>query len=133
MPSPKPIQPPAYVFVVDTCVAEDELRACIASLSQALTTLPEYAQVQTCPFHIDKRRIARDTCMLESLGHDKPCRCLGRHLPAPEWRIKLKEVSCWFQVGLVTYGTHVHVHELGFSECAKSYVFQVLRPVQASA
>ena len=29
------------------------------------------------------------------------------------------------QVGLVTFGTHVHVHELGFSECAKSYVFQV--------
>ena len=28
------------------------------------------------------------------------------------------------QVGLVTYGTHVHVHELGFTECAKSYVFQ---------
>lgn len=27
-------------------------------------------------------------------------------------------------VGLVTYGTHVHVHELGFSECAKSYVFR---------
>ena len=31
------------------------------------------------------------------------------------------------QVGLVTYGTHVHVHELGFSECAKAYVFQVRR------
>ena len=29
------------------------------------------------------------------------------------------------QVGLVSYGTHVHVHELGFSECAKAYVFQV--------
>ena len=42
---PKQVQPPAYVFVVDTCVAEDELRACVASLSQALTTLPEYAQV----------------------------------------------------------------------------------------
>ena len=25
----------------------------------------------------------------------------------------------------MTFGTHVHVHELGFSECAKSYVFQV--------
>ena len=49
VPSPKPIQPPAYVFVVDTCVAEDELRACIASLSQALTTLPEYAQVRAVP------------------------------------------------------------------------------------
>ncbi|KAK9905677.1 hypothetical protein WJX75_004485 [Coccomyxa subellipsoidea] len=67
----KPVMPPAYMFVVDTSVAEDELRACVASLSQALTTLPEYAQV-----------------------------------------------------GLVTYGTHVHVHELGFAECAKSYVFQ---------
>lgn len=32
---------------------------------------------------------------------------------------------CCLQVGLVTFGTHVHVHELGFSECAKSYVFQV--------
>ena len=28
----------------------------------------------------------------------------------------------------MTYGTHVHVHELGFSECAKAYVFQV-RPL----
>lgn len=34
--------------------------------------------------------------------------------------------SLRLQVGLVTYGTHVHVHELGFSECAKSYVFQVI-------
>ena len=28
------------------------------------------------------------------------------------------------QVGLITFGTHVHVHELGFAECAKSYVFK---------
>jgi protein transport protein SEC23 len=27
-------------------------------------------------------------------------------------------------VGLITYGTHVHVHELGFGDCAKSYVFR---------
>ena len=47
LPTPaKQVQPPAYVFVVDTCVAEDELRACVASLAQALTTLPEYAQVR---------------------------------------------------------------------------------------
>ena len=39
------VLPPAYVFIVDTSVAEDELRACVASLSQALTTLPEYTQV----------------------------------------------------------------------------------------
>jgi len=36
------------------------------------------------------------------------------------------------QVGLVTYGTHVHVHELGFTECAKSYVFQA-RPLCPAA
>ena len=36
------------------------------------------------------------------------------------------------QVGLVTYGTHVHVHELGFSECAKAYVFQV-KPLCSAA
>lgn len=28
------------------------------------------------------------------------------------------------QVGLVTFGTHVHVHELGFSECPKAFVFR---------
>lgn len=28
------------------------------------------------------------------------------------------------QVGLVTFGTHVHVHELGFSDCPKAYVFR---------
>ncbi len=28
------------------------------------------------------------------------------------------------QVGLVTYGTHVQVYELGFAECSKSYVFK---------
>ena len=38
--------PPAYVFVVDTCLAEDELAACRASLSQALQMIPEYAQVR---------------------------------------------------------------------------------------
>ena len=27
-------------------------------------------------------------------------------------------------VGLITYGTHVHVHELGFEGCPKSYVFR---------
>ena len=37
--------PPAYIFVVDTCLAEDELAACRAALSQALQLIPEYAQV----------------------------------------------------------------------------------------
>lgn len=41
------IMPPAYVFIVDTSVAEDELKACVASLTQALTTLPEWTQVRS--------------------------------------------------------------------------------------
>lgn len=54
--------PPAYVFVVDTSVAEDELRACVASLSQALTTLPEYAQVR-----VSLRLRQQGTCPLPAL------------------------------------------------------------------
>lgn len=27
-------------------------------------------------------------------------------------------------VGLITFGMHVHVHELGFSECSKAFVFR---------
>jgi hypothetical protein len=60
-----------YLFVVDTCVADDELAAAKASVTQALQMIPEYCHV-----------------------------------------------------GLVTYGTHVHVHELGFAECSKCYVFR---------
>eukprot|EP00899_Mesostigma_viride_P022815 jgi/Mesvir1/3718/Mv14997-RA.3 len=70
LPAPPP-SPPAYMFVVDTCVNEEEMGYLKASLSQALSLLPETALV-----------------------------------------------------GLVTYGTQVHVHELGFSECAKAYVFR---------
>ena len=29
------------------------------------------------------------------------------------------------QLGLITFGTHVHVHELGFQEFSKAIVFQV--------
>ena len=47
-------------------------------------------------------------------------------------RSGLKGLRACLQVGLVTYGTHVHVHELGFSECAKAYVFQV-RPLCSEA
>lgn len=53
----KPVQPPAFIFVVDTSVAEDELRACVASLSQALTTLPEYAQVSAAYTGLHTRRL----------------------------------------------------------------------------
>ena len=36
----------------------------------------------------------------------------------------LQIVPDYTRVGLVTFGTHVHVHELGFEACPKSYVFQ---------
>ena len=49
LPAMAPPQPPAYVFVVDTALTEDELGACRAALSQALQIIPEYAQVSLCP------------------------------------------------------------------------------------
>lgn len=71
LPRPGALSPPAYLFLVDTCVAEDELASCKTALQQALTMIPDYAQI-----------------------------------------------------GLVSFGTHVHVHELGFQECPKAYVFR---------
>lgn len=63
--------PPVFLFVVDTCVDEDEWNHLRDSLQQTLNLLPE-----------------------ESL------------------------------VGLITFGTLVQVHEIGFIDCPKSYVFR---------
>jgi protein transport protein SEC23 len=66
-----PQGPPTFVFLVDTCVEEDELSHLRDALQQTLNLLPEDALV-----------------------------------------------------GLVTFGTLVHIHELGFADCPKSYVFR---------
>jgi len=66
-----PTGPPVFLFVVDTCVDDNELVCLKDALQQTLNLLPE-----------------------ESL------------------------------VGLITFGTLVQVHELGFTDCPKSYVFR---------
>ncbi|KAG0285549.1 GTPase-activating protein S23 [Linnemannia gamsii] len=63
--------PPIFLYVVDTCVDEDDLKALKDSLVVSLSLLPPHALV-----------------------------------------------------GLITYGTMTQVHELGYSECPKSYVFR---------
>jgi protein transport protein SEC23 len=62
---------PVFLFLVDTCLIEEELGHLKASLTQGLSLLPENALV-----------------------------------------------------GLITFGTQVQVHELGFAECPKSFVFR---------
>ncbi|KAL2319408.1 hypothetical protein Fmac_028377 [Flemingia macrophylla] len=66
-----PAPPPVFLFVVDTCVIEEEIGFLRSALSQAVELLPE-----------------------KSL------------------------------VGLITFGTFVHVHELGFGVVPKTYVFK---------
>ncbi|KAJ1966274.1 GTPase-activating protein S23 [Dipsacomyces acuminosporus] len=63
--------PPVFMFVVDTCLEEDELKALKDSLILSLSLLPPNALVS-----------------------------------------------------LITYGTMVQVHELGYQDCPKSYVFR---------
>lgn len=63
--------PPVFLFLLDTCIIEEELGYLKMALTQAIGLLPGHALV-----------------------------------------------------GLVTFGTQVHVHELGFSEISKSYVFK---------
>ncbi|KAF9910008.1 GTPase-activating protein S23 [Linnemannia zychae] len=63
--------PPIFLYVVDTCLEDDDLKALKDSLVVSLSLLPPHALV-----------------------------------------------------GLITYGTMTQVHELGYSECPKSYVFR---------
>ncbi|KAL6289647.1 hypothetical protein ACE6H2_007157 [Prunus campanulata] len=67
----KPTTPPVFIFVVDTCMIEEELSFLKSALSQALGLLPDHSLV-----------------------------------------------------GLITFGTFVHVHELGFSSVPKTYIFK---------
>ncbi|KAK7286719.1 hypothetical protein RJT34_21921 [Clitoria ternatea] len=66
-----PAVPPVFLFVVDTCVIEEEIGYLRSALSQAVELLPENSLV-----------------------------------------------------GLITFGSLVHVHELGFSVVPKTYVFK---------
>ncbi|KAH7431830.1 hypothetical protein KP509_08G068800 [Ceratopteris richardii] len=63
--------PPVFLFVLDTCLIEEELTFLKMALKQAIELLPEHALV-----------------------------------------------------GLITFGTQVHVHELGCAEMSKAYVFR---------
>ncbi|KAF8378968.1 hypothetical protein HHK36_028394 [Tetracentron sinense] len=70
-PTEKSSVPPVFLFVVDTCLIEEELGFLKSALSQAIDLLPDNSLV-----------------------------------------------------GLVTFGTYVHVHELGFGQISKTYVFK---------
>ncbi|GAA5928319.1 GTPase-activating protein SEC23 [Sporobolomyces koalae] len=63
--------PPIFLFVVDTCLDEDDLKALKESIIVSLSLLPPHALV-----------------------------------------------------GLITFGTMTQVHELGYTECPKSFVFR---------
>lgn len=70
-PDTGPSVPPVFLFVLDTCMIEEELGYLKSAMAQAIELLPE-----------------------KSL------------------------------VGLITFGTYVQVHELGFGQMPKSYVFK---------
>ncbi|RDX67817.1 hypothetical protein CR513_53263, partial [Mucuna pruriens] len=73
IPNPNPTlsQPPVFLFLLDTCVINEELDFLKSALRQAIGLLPDYALV-----------------------------------------------------GFVSFGTQVQVHELGFSDMSKVYVFR---------
>lgn len=66
-----PPQPPVFMFVLDTCIIEEEMAFLKSAISQAIDLLPDHSLV-----------------------------------------------------GLITFGTFVHVHELGFGQISKTYVFR---------
>jgi protein transport protein SEC23 len=70
-PAEKSTVPPVFMFVVDTCIIEEEMGFLKSALSQAIHLLPENSLV-----------------------------------------------------GVITFGSLVHVHELGFGQIPKTYVFK---------
>ncbi|KAL5795174.1 hypothetical protein ACOSP7_003768 [Xanthoceras sorbifolium] len=70
-PGEKSSLPPVFMFLVDTCIIEEEMSYLKSALSQAIDLLPDNSLV-----------------------------------------------------GLITFGTLVHVHELGFGQIPKTYVFK---------
>eukprot|EP00808_Paulinella_micropora_P015808 g19356.t1 len=68
---PEQPQYPTFLFVVDTCMIEEELKCLREAIQQSLQLMPEEARV-----------------------------------------------------GLITFGRHVQIHELGFEFCPKAYVIQ---------
>ncbi|GMN61533.1 hypothetical protein TIFTF001_030628 [Ficus carica] len=66
-----PAQPPVFMFVLDTCIIEEEITFLKSAISQAIDLLPDHSLV-----------------------------------------------------GLITFGSFVHVHELGFGQIPKTYVFK---------
>ncbi|KAA0039972.1 hypothetical protein IC582_027448 [Cucumis melo] len=73
--TPSPV-PPVFMFVLDTCIIEEEIAFLKSALSQAVDLLPDNSLV-----------------------------------------------------GLITYGTFVHVHELGFGQIPKTFVFKGTKDV----
>ena len=71
---------PAYVFVIDTVLPDEEITALSTSITQMLSLLPENALV-----------------------------------------------------GLITFGTQVHVYELGFTESVRSFCFKGSKSVDMDA
>lgn len=72
------VAPPSFVFVIDTCLFDEELDTLKDSLQQILNFVPQDASI-----------------------------------------------------GLITFGTMCHVHELGFLECPKAYVFRGSKAITA--
>ncbi len=52
-----PAMAPAYLFVIDTALTEDELAACRAALTRMLQNVQEYAQVHGRPLHLPTLRL----------------------------------------------------------------------------
>lgn len=135
-----PLHPPTFLFVVDTCVAEDELHACKTAITQARTRAlgvrRRASRLSTEAWKAPSQQPHTSHPFKPSLGSR-----LGSPSQSPltisemcalvccvtSARVRMQvlqlipEESC---VGLITFGTHVHVHELGFSECSKCFVFR---------
>ena len=128
--------PPIFLFVVDTCVEEDDLQALKDSLITSLSLLPPNSLVGLITFGTMVIRIRLRIrissfpffffFLLDSILPFFPILSLR----LISWLISwfLDWLISWLIDWLIDWFTYsdskVHVHEISFTECSKSFVFR---------
>ena len=139
-----PAGPPVFLWVIDTCIDEAELQALKDSLEQV-------ASVSQCESqYVLAVRASSLLALAASLADASPDRRIegkgGRRragrsertapeLPPSRPRSLqvlqlLGSTAPTALIGLITFGTTVQVHELGYEHCVKSYTFSGQKDIE---
>ncbi|KAG1675309.1 hypothetical protein FOA52_015983 [Chlamydomonas sp. UWO 241] len=123
--------PPVYLFMIDTCASEDELAACKTAVMQGRTNESDPDTDRSKGSKADGARSAKSVFPDAYARPGGPVSGVADDVPTldpvflTQWLAKaITTLPEYVYVGLITFGRHVHVYELGFADCSKVFVFR---------